>query len=224
MAPRVQIPVHVFGFGVAMMPPILYGLYYLRNRPSEEEFEEVLKEHYGSKIQQSKARRDDMVKVFQGIKDPGSNDEIDRKMAEVLRGGRGEAKRHYAVDSKLYGTEEGVIERQRSEEERKKREERRKKKLREKKLREKKDLRSDKGTVKEKDDLARSTAGAVEAGEREEETAMKQAPESSRGDGEKSLSQQGSDGSIDTKFVMTVTSVGVLAAAVGFFVGGKRSR
>jgi len=49
-----------------------------------------------------------MVIFFEAMKDPSANKEQEQKMMQVLHGGRGEIKRHHAVDEKLYGTEEGV--------------------------------------------------------------------------------------------------------------------
>lgn len=57
-----------------------------------------------------------MVNFFQAMKDPKVNPEQDRKMMQVLHGGRGDIKRHYAVDEKLYGTEEGVMKKKEAEE------------------------------------------------------------------------------------------------------------
>ena len=57
-----------------------------------------------------------MVKFFQAMKDPNDHPEQDKKMMQVLHGGRGDIKRHYAVDEKLYGTEEGVVKKKEAEE------------------------------------------------------------------------------------------------------------
>ena len=62
-------------------------------------------------------KKQDMVKFFQAMKDPSSNTEQEAKMMEVLKGGKGDIKRHYAVDDKLYGTEEGVVKRKEAEDE-----------------------------------------------------------------------------------------------------------
>ena len=62
-------------------------------------------------------KKDDMVKFFAAMKDPSSNPDQEKKMREVLYGGRGEKKRHYAVDENLYGTLEGVEKRKMAEEE-----------------------------------------------------------------------------------------------------------
>lgn len=42
-----------------------------------------------------------MVKFFQAMKE--SNPEHEQKMMQVLHGGKGDMKRHYAVDNELYG-------------------------------------------------------------------------------------------------------------------------
>jgi hypothetical protein len=48
-----------------------------------------------------------MVKFFEAMKNQ-NDPEQEQKMRQVLYGGRGDIKRHYAVDEKLYGTEEGA--------------------------------------------------------------------------------------------------------------------
>jgi len=58
-----------------------------------------------------------MAKFFEAMKNPESDQAQQQKFNEVLLGGRGEAKRHYAVDQRLYGTVEGVTERKKAEEE-----------------------------------------------------------------------------------------------------------
>ena len=68
----------------------------------------MLKKNYSNNIEGSKAKRQEFSTFLQGIKDPSSNANAEKKMGEVLRGGRGETKRHYAVNEELYGTEEGV--------------------------------------------------------------------------------------------------------------------
>lgn len=67
----------------------------------------MLKENYSSKIQDSKEKKQEMVKFFDAMK-THSDPQQEQKMRLVLNGGRGDIKRHYAVDEKLYGTEEGA--------------------------------------------------------------------------------------------------------------------
>ena len=91
MAPR--IPAHVFGYSLASIPGIMYALYYKRNVQTDEEFEEMLRKNYSSNIESSKSKREDMKQFMSGIKDPGSDQGTERRMAEALAGGRGQAKR-----------------------------------------------------------------------------------------------------------------------------------
>ena len=58
-----------------------------------------------------------MVQFFSAMKDKDPDQE--QKMQQVLNGGRGDKKRHYAVDEALYGTEEGVKRRGSAQDERK---------------------------------------------------------------------------------------------------------
>ncbi len=47
-----------------------------------------------------------MTKFLQGIKEQNKDQEL--KMAEILRGGKGQQKRLHSVDENIYGTEEGA--------------------------------------------------------------------------------------------------------------------
>lgn len=190
MAPR--IPAHVFGYSLASIPGIMYALYYKRNVQTDEEFEEMLRKNYSSNIESSKSKREDMMQFMSGIKDPGSDQGTERRMAEALAGGRGQAKRHYAVNKELYGTEEGVKQRNMAEEEQRKKEERRK--------------RRTKG----------SGVAAVDG--------KKPSPRDSLDVELKPRFGAVRDlvASIDGKQVAVVTSVGFLAVATGFVVGGRR--
>jgi hypothetical protein len=102
--------------------------YWKRNHQTDEEFEQVLKEKHSSKIQGNRDKKQDMVNFFAAMKDPSANPEQERKMNEVLYGGKGDKKRHYAVDEKLYGTEEGLEKRLEAEKTIKLRKKRKKKK------------------------------------------------------------------------------------------------
>lgn len=62
-----------------------------------------------------------MVRMVQSIKNPGSDELMEKKFEEILKGGKEASKRHYAVNESLYGTEEGVKQRHLAEEERKQR-------------------------------------------------------------------------------------------------------
>ncbi len=94
-----------------------------------------------------------MVKFFQAMKNPDANPEHDKKLQEVLRGGKGDQKRHFAVDDKLYGTEEGVQKRKEAEEqlelEKKKAANRKKKGKKRKKAGDQKDEKQSKNSAKE---------------------------------------------------------------------------
>lgn len=107
MAPRIRIPAHVAGYSLALIPGIAYAYYWKENHLSDEDLEEKLKENYASKIQGSKEKKQDMVKFFEAMKNQNDPDQ-EQKMQQVLYGGKGDIKRHYAVDEKLYGTEEGA--------------------------------------------------------------------------------------------------------------------
>ena len=102
-------------------------MYWQRNKQSDEEIEKVLKENYTKNIQGNRDKKADMVNFFAAMKEQ-NNPEQEKKMQEVLYGGRGDIKRHYAVDESLYGTEKGVEGRMIAEKENEKKLKKRKKK------------------------------------------------------------------------------------------------
>ena len=112
-------------------------MYWQRNHQTDEEIEKLLEENYTKNIEGNREKKQDMVNFFAAMKDPSANPEQERKMNEVLYGGKGEMKR---PRQSLYGTEEGLEKRKLAEEEGKKKAEKKKKK---KKKMKKKDLDSD---------------------------------------------------------------------------------
>lgn len=71
-----------------------------------------------------------MIQFFEAMKE--GNMKQEEKMLEVLYGGRGDMKRHYAVDDKLYGTEQGLMQQKKAAEVADARVQKKKKKLRQK--------------------------------------------------------------------------------------------
>jgi hypothetical protein len=112
--------------------PNLAAIYWKRNHQTDEEIEKVLGENYTKNIQGSREKKQDMVKFFAAMKDPTANREQEMKMREVLYGGKGEKKRHYAVDESLYGTEEGLEKRKLAEQQNENKKKSKKKKRRRK--------------------------------------------------------------------------------------------
>lgn len=104
--PRIRIPMHVFVFGMAMLPPTAYAYYWKRNAPTDEELEELLRKNYSNQIQQSKQKREQMQKHFQQFQ--ADDTDTNKQYMEILQSGKGTVKRHYHVDESLYGTEEGA--------------------------------------------------------------------------------------------------------------------
>ena len=196
----------------------LTAIYYRRNHQSDEEFEEMLRQNYSNNIEGSKAKRQEMSIFLQGIKNPNSNADTERKMAEVLKGGRGEAKRHYAVDENLYGTEEGV--RLRKEAEDLVKRQTRKKDARRR-------MRPDDGKTKDwKEELEQASKSGVAASDKrsnKKPNASKTKKSQSTRTPEFSESRKVVAG-VDTKQVVLVTVVGALAAGIGFLLGGKKSQ
>jgi len=54
MPPRPKIPAHVFFYALASIPGVGYAMYWRQNRSSDEDFEEMLRKNYGSKIESSR--------------------------------------------------------------------------------------------------------------------------------------------------------------------------
>jgi len=65
-------------------------------------------DYYKEKVQASRARRAEFQKFFDNLKNPGSDPDTERRMQEVLKGGRSYEKRLHAIDENLYGTAEGI--------------------------------------------------------------------------------------------------------------------
>jgi hypothetical protein len=112
-------------------------LYWQRNHQTDEEIEKLLEENYTKNIEGNRNKKQDMVNFFAAMKDPSANPEQERKMNEVLYGGKGEMKRPRQA---LYGAEEGIEKKKLADEEGKKKAEKRKKKKKKKK---KKDVDAD---------------------------------------------------------------------------------
>ena len=206
-----KIPAHVFGYTLATIPGVMYAIYYKRNHQSDEEFEDMLRKNYANNIEGSRAKRQEMATFLQGIKDPNSNADTEAKMAEVLKGGRGESKRHYAVDESLYGTEEGVRLRHEAEEEQKSQSR-------------KKDARNRGSTSsktkdwkEELDEVSKGGGGKVS----KKKTKRKA---KSKGSGDDSADSVKVTSSVDTKQLALITVVGAFAAGIGFLLGGKKSQ
>jgi hypothetical protein len=102
-------------------------VFYEKNKKSDKELEQILTSkdsYYRETVDASRERRAEFQTFFNSLKD-GSDPDAQRRMKEALTGGKGDQKRLYAVDETLYGTEEGVAEKQRASEEWKRKEEER---------------------------------------------------------------------------------------------------
>ena len=130
---RFRIPSHVFGYTLATIPAIGYVMYWQKNHESDEELERKLMKHHGDKIKGNREKNQQMTSFFQAMKDGNKNSEQEARIKEVLQGGKGTIKRHYAVDKTLYGTKEGMAMREETleKEEKKARKKEKKKKSKE---------------------------------------------------------------------------------------------
>jgi hypothetical protein len=193
----------------------LVAIYYKRNHQSDEEFEEMLRKNYSNNIEGSKAKRQEFSTFLQGIKDPTNSADTEKKMEEVLRGGRGESKRHYAVDKELYGTEEGVRLRKEAEDEQK---QQTRKKDQRNRGNEGKDVSKD-----WKDELEKAS---IMAGRGKSKAKAKKNKKNKNSNTKASGVSSGADGgvsaNIGTKQVALVSVIAAGAAGLGFILGGKR--
>lgn len=175
----------------------------------------MLKKNYSNNIEGSKAKRQEFSTFLQGMKDPSSNANAEKKMGEVLRGGRGETKRHYAVNEELYGTDEGV--RLRKEAKDKQKQQTRRKDQRQ---------RDQKAVSKDwKDELEEASAMAG-GGSNKAKAKKNKKGRRSRKKASDTESDPGNEKSrnVDTKQVALVSGIAVAAAGLGFLLGGGKKQ
>ena len=197
------------------IPLCFSAIYYKRNHQSDEEFEDMLKKNYSNNIEGSKAKKQEFSTFLQGIKDPSSNANAEKKMGEVLRGGRGETKRHYAVNEELYGTEEGV--RLRKEAEDKQKQQTRRKDQRQR------DQKGEAVSTDWKDELEEASAMAGGGSNKAKAKKNKKGSRKKASDTESDPGNEGS-GNFDTKQVALVSGIAVAAAGLGFLLGGGKKQ
>ena len=102
-----------------MFPAVLFTFYADRFGPSDDVLEEEITERYQAQVKASSQKNKDMQAFFQHAIRKHDDDSVDGQLDEMLKAGKGGKKRMFHVDDKLYGTKEGVEERQRQEEKRK---------------------------------------------------------------------------------------------------------
>ena len=164
----------------------------------------MLRKNYSNNIEGSKAKRQEFSTFLQGIKDPNSNADTEKKMEEVLRGGRGETKRHYAVNKELYGTEEGVRLRKEAEVEQKQQ------------TRKKDQRHRGKGEEGSKDWKYELEEASMAGGGSSKTKAKKNKK------GKRSSNKDVSENIGTKQQIALVSIVAAAAAGLGFILGGKR--
>lgn len=200
--PRFQIPAHVATFSLLLIPALIMFVYAERYGPSEEELESRLRERYKDQIQEQSQHNEAMRRVFQStIQHPDGS--VDKQLDEILRAGKEKRQRLLPVNEKLFGTRQGVVEKERMQKELLK-EQREKKEKRE--LRRKNKGQQEKGnaSIKSKQKATNTTTSRHDDG-----------ADDDAGDGSNKMV-------IDAKSVVAVTAIAGLAAAVGFLAGGSR--
>jgi len=219
---------------------------------NEEELERRLRAKYGKEISQVEEKQQQMSDFYMAtIKNPGSNEEQERRLQQVLRGGRGDLKKpHDSIDRKYYGTEEGKEKQQQyaadmaahQEEERKKL-----KRIR-KKLKELKKRREAGEDVGDSDDdggeaeeaaartrqivaatgavalTAAAAAAAADSGESKPfyKKIVRKKKKDKKSAQEEAPQADKSAPSVEMKQVLTLTAVAGTAALIGFVLGGSR--
>jgi len=190
----VKIPAQVFVFSLLMIPVVGFALYAQRYGPEEEELEEEIRKRYAPDIAKSQRNNEAMQELFQhAIKNPDDGAEDDR-LSQVLYGGKGEMKRLHAIDKELYGTAQGVEQRNRLQEELKQQAEENKKR---RKRRKQKQQQDEVVVNKKKEDEGKSEAAKDETKKR--------------------------FSSVDATQIATIAAVGTIAAVAGFLAGGRRN-
>lgn len=183
--PLFQIPAHLAAFTLLLLPVAVYTAFFYTGRDDRrEELEEKIRARYGDDhVHVASTNNRKFAEFYQSAI---LSDEQDARIQKVLYAGKGEKKRFHTIDPELYGTEKGVVERNRVEQERLAATKRRKEKR-------KKQQQDSEGKEEEQ---TKETASA--------ELASSNLP---------FLNSQ----------TASVAAVGILAAAVGFILGGRRN-
>lgn len=218
---KIKIPAQMAVFSLLLVPAVGFALYAQTYGPDEAELQARIRERYGQEVAAAHAKNNtaamsDFFKKAITNADQGAEDE---RLEQVLHGGKGAKKRFHAVDKELYGTEAGVEERHRMEEELKLAALEKKK--------EKRKRRRKKAAADEPSDAAAVAAVAAapdDATMTEADRALKE--ELEQGYVQKPL---GSGlgihrDSTTTQIVVIATVVGTLAALAGFLAGGGARR
>jgi hypothetical protein len=204
-----KVPIHVAVYSIMFAPAVIFLLYYDQYGHQEEELEEQLKANHGDSIRRSQAGNKNMAAFFNSsIRNPDGA--MDNKIDSVLKGGKGEMKRHYAVDEKLYGTAEGVAERKRMEKELK----RQKREKKKKRLEQAAGSGAGSGTVAGDEDKKKKTEESATS----DDTLVTSDDETLADP--KAQARQSIQ--VDATQIAAVTLVAGAAALVGFLAGGSR--
>jgi hypothetical protein len=222
---------------------------------NEEALEATLRSKYGKEIRETESKREKMSEVYMSaIKKPGSDPLQEERLQQLLRGGRGEVKRHQ-YDPKYYGTEEGLEKQRLTEEEIKlhQEEERKRMKRAKKRLKKKKkeaqegaeagenleteseaEATTTSNSSKKKAAAAAlaavalaSTASSSPTTQAEKEVDGKLAKKIQsrvKSSSKEEKMEKRKDLSMDMSHIATLTAVAGAAALIGFLVGGGSRR
>jgi hypothetical protein len=194
--PAFRIPSHVAAYSLLFAPAFLFWAYYDKyNKP--EELEETLKENYKDHIRRSQAGNKHMAEFFDhAIRNKDGS--VDSQLDSVYKAGKGEMKRHYAVDKKLYGTAEGVAERKKVYAE----------------------MNEQKRQMKEKKRQRAAGITAGDDGKKKKENATTPETETPVDAEPKAVARKTIE--VDATQLVAVTVLAGAAALVGFLAGGSR--
>ena len=204
--PPIKIPVHVLSYTLALVPAFGYTWYTMKSKLPEEDLEKEIRHNFKAHVQTSENNRQAMAQFFKGIRD---SNQLDSKQSEeldsVMRAGKDTVKRHYAVDKRLYGTEEGLklaeeLQQKKKEDDLKKKKERSKNKKR------KKDIQN--GSIQEDP----NKKDVVKSNEEDNQKEIKTTLDNSRK--EIGFSRE----------KVTMAAMMASAVAVGYLLGDRRTR
>jgi hypothetical protein len=217
--------------------------------------EEKLRAKYGNEINLVESKKHQMSELYMAaIKNPGSNEEQEKRLQQVLRGGKGDQKRHHAIDTKYYGTEEGLEMQKKNAEEMHEHQEEERKKMKKikKRLKKLRKLREEQGegegdaSSEEEEELeeelkkykkrkkAAAAAGAAYAAAvgsakpDPDRVNLDEPPllvrKKAKSKDKKKKNEEKVSSGIDLHQVATLTAVAGAAALIGFLVGGGSRR
>ena len=96
---KIRIPSHVLVYSLLVAIPTAAALGYSASfGKSDEEKRRAILEKHGNAVHQSAERNKQLQEFFNQMKGMKDNDELDKKMHDVLKGGKGDMKRAHELE------------------------------------------------------------------------------------------------------------------------------